>query len=456
LHQLPGSTIDGASYILDSAGNRTAKVNDLPGLPAGQAGGATSNYGYDSIYELLSTTRGSNTTESYTYDPVGNRLSSLGVSSYSYNVSNEMTSNSNASYTYDNNGNTTSKTASGNTTNYTWDYENRLTQVTLPNSGGTVTFEYDPFGRRIYKQSPNATSIFAYDGNNLVQTVNSTGGLVARYTQTTNIDEPLAMQRGGTTDYYEQDGLGSVTSLANTYTYDSFGNVTNSTGSVSNPFSYAGREFDSETGILYDRARYYDPSLGRFATEDPLLFSGGDSNFYAYVGGDPVDYADPFGTDRVCHFPRLCGHDMPPPPPKYLLTNALPPGSVRYTAPGGQTFWIPASANWCEECKAAQKNGLDPFAVASSIGQGGKYDYQRDPTNHVVYSQFQQAANYSVGVHMQCAGYPRWTTNAIGLGYGITHSSNYGKGASQWTPMWGAGWDAAKSGTFSNANCGCK
>ncbi|MFZ0738431.1 MAG: hypothetical protein WA002_08870 [Candidatus Acidiferrales bacterium] len=67
--------------------------------------------------------------------------------------------------------------------------------------GGTATFKYDPIGRRIYKQSPNAASIFAYDGHNLVETVNGSGGLVARYTQGENIDEPLAMQRGNTTHY---------------------------------------------------------------------------------------------------------------------------------------------------------------------------------------------------------------------------------------------------------------
>jgi hypothetical protein len=70
----------------------------------------------------------------------------------------------------------------------------------------TETFKYDPFGRRIYKQSPTATSIFVYDGHNLVETANSSGGEVARYAQGQNIDEPLAMQRGSTVDYYEADG----------------------------------------------------------------------------------------------------------------------------------------------------------------------------------------------------------------------------------------------------------
>lgn len=100
------------------------------------------------------------------------------------------------------------------------------------------SFKYDPFGRRIEKISPTTTSIFVYDADNLIETVNSTGGVVARYTQTQSVDEPLAMERGTTTSFYEADGLGSITSLSNTsgalaqtYTYDSFGNTTNSSGS---------------------------------------------------------------------------------------------------------------------------------------------------------------------------------------------------------------------------------
>ncbi|MFZ0738427.1 MAG: RHS repeat-associated core domain-containing protein [Candidatus Acidiferrales bacterium] len=274
----------------------------------------TSNYSYDAIYELTGVTQGSNTTESYSYDTVGNRLSSLGVSSYTNNSSNELTSDSNASYTYDTNGNTTSKTASSNTTSYAWDYENRLTSVTLPNSGGTVTFKYDPTGRRIYKQSPTDTSIFVYDGRNLVETLNSTGGVVARYTQDRDIDEPLAMLRGTTTDYYEQDGIGSVTSLssstgtlAQTYTYDSFGNTTNSSGSLTNFFRYTAREFDTETNLYFNRARYLDPTTGRFISEDPIRFGSGDGNFYDYVGNNPALYTDPTGRLRI--YGNWCGPD---------------------------------------------------------------------------------------------------------------------------------------------------
>jgi RHS repeat-associated protein len=298
LHQLSGSTIDGASYTLDSAGNRTAKTDQLAAV--------TSNYTYDAIYQLTQVTKANNTTESYSYDPVGNRTASLGVSSYTTNASNELTATSNASYTYDSNGNTLTKTVGSNTTSYTWDFENRLTSVTLPGSAGTVTFKYDPLGRRIEKTTSSTTSIYAYNDKNLIEETNSSGVAVARYSLTENIDEPLAILSGGTTDFYNADGLGSITSLSNsagtvaqTYTYDSFGKLTASAGSVPNRSEYTGREFDSETGLYYDRARYYDPTSGKFISEDPVRYLGG-SNFYAYAKNNTPDLADPLGLSPVC------------------------------------------------------------------------------------------------------------------------------------------------------------
>ena len=163
LHKAGVNTLDGDSYTYDPAGNRTAKTNDLNGL--------TSNYTYDALYELAQVTQGASTTESYSYDAVGNRLSSSGVPNYSYNPSNELTSNSSGSYAYDANGNTLSD-PSGKS--YSWDFENRLVQAVVPGTG-TVSFKYDPFGRRIYKQSPSFTSVFVYDGPNLIETTNGSG-----------------------------------------------------------------------------------------------------------------------------------------------------------------------------------------------------------------------------------------------------------------------------------------
>jgi RHS repeat-associated protein len=301
LHQSGSTTLDGASYTVDNAGNRASKTDKLANV--------TSNYTYDPIYQLTQVTQSASTTESYSYDPVGNRLSSLGVSSYTSNTSNELTSTSNATYTYDYNGNTQTKVVGSNTTSYAWDFENRLTSATLPGTGGTVTFAYDPFGRRIKKVTSTTTSIFAYDGDNLIEETNSSGAVVARYAETQNIDEPVAMLRSGATSYFHADGLGSVTtlsnaagSIANTYTYDSFGKLTASTGSLVNPFQYTARESDIETGLYYYRARYYDPTAGRFLGEDPIGLGGGP-NFYNYALGDPTNFSDPTGLLSVCTRP---------------------------------------------------------------------------------------------------------------------------------------------------------
>jgi len=292
-HAKGGATLDGATYTVDNAGNRTAK-SDL-------YAGVTTSYGYDNIYELLSARQGGTTTESYTYDPVGNRLTALGSATWSYNTSNELNSRPGDSYTFDHNGNTIVKTDGTGNTSYTWDYENRMTSVILPGSGGTVSFLYDPFGRRIYKTSSSGTSIYAYDGDNLVEEINSSGTAVARYSQGLNIDEPLVMLRGGATSYYQADGLGSVTSLTNAagaaaqaYTYDSFGNIVATTGSLTNSFRYTGREFDPETSLYYYRARYYDQGTGRFISEDRLRLKGG-LNFYRYASNNPIKSKDPYG-----------------------------------------------------------------------------------------------------------------------------------------------------------------
>jgi len=124
---------------------------------------------------------------------------------------------------------------------------------------------------------------------------------VARYSQGLNIDEPLAELRGTATDYYQADGLGSITSLsdntgalAQTYTYDSFGNTVATTGTVRNYFQYTGREFDTETKLYYYRARYYDVATGRFLSEDPAGFTSG-SNFYAFIWNNATNLVDPLG-----------------------------------------------------------------------------------------------------------------------------------------------------------------
>ena len=122
-----------------------------------------------------------------------------------------------------------------------------------------------------------------------------------------NIDEPLAMLRSSTTSYYEADGLGSVTSLSNTagalaqtYTFDSFGKQTASSGSLTNPF-----QFESRTrfriALLY-ACPVLRSGQGRFLCEDPPTFESG-LNFYRYASNNPVNLSDPFGLNPAPSIP---------------------------------------------------------------------------------------------------------------------------------------------------------
>jgi RHS repeat-associated protein len=156
------------------------------------------------------------------------------------------------------------------------------------------------------------------------------------------IDEPLVGQRQPQIFYYEADGLGSVTSLttptgstAATYTYDSFGFLTASTGSATNWYRYTARQFDSDTALYYNRARYYDPTTGRFLSEDPVGFKGSGTNFYAYVRNSPIDFTDPSG---LCpnQTPQQKGPTVPPNPCQYQ-GRALSPSD--YATMGKNAPW---------------------------------------------------------------------------------------------------------------------
>src|SRR2546427_8078831 len=97
------------------------------------------------------------------------------------------------------------------------------------------------------------------------------------------------------------DGLGNTMALVDgtgqtQYTYEAFGQTTTTGSGSTNQRQYTGRENDG-TGLYFYRARYYNPVIGRFISEDPLGLGGGDINFYATVGNDPINLSDPFGLD---------------------------------------------------------------------------------------------------------------------------------------------------------------
>ena len=172
-------------------------------------------------------------------------------------------------------------------------------------SGGvTVTYAYDALGRRIQRISSTAgTTKFVYDGEDVLRDLDGSGATIADYLNGPGIDNKLRQTISGTAAYFITDHLGSTRALADTsgnvaasLNYDSFGNLTS--GSASTRYTYTGREFDADAGLIYYRARWYDPAQGRFVSEDPIGLKGG-LNFYGFVENNPVNSLDPLGL-RSC------------------------------------------------------------------------------------------------------------------------------------------------------------
>lgn len=282
-------------------GQRTSMTSNL----------GPTNYAYDSNYQLTQATYPNaapfnGEIDSWTYDNIGNRLtntvSGVPANYYYYkNGSNPLNSQrlqsdgTTNAYTYDNNGNLTGD----GTYSYTWDYENRLTGIT--GAGLTASYTYDYLGRRTSKTVNASTTTYTYDGQNLIA---ERGASVTDYVFGPAIDEPLAMSRARAVSYYAADGLGSIANLTdtaglvqNSYVYDSWGAVKNQTGSLANSFGYTAREF-AEAGLDFYRARYYNPGIGRFISEDPLRMVG---ELYQYGANNPITYTDPTGLHTHQH-----------------------------------------------------------------------------------------------------------------------------------------------------------
>ena len=262
----------------------------------------TRTYEYDAVDRLTTASYTSTLepNENYAYDGVGNRTASQLSASYNYQRFNRLANTSSASYSYDLNGNLISKTDSTGTTQYAWDFENRLRQATLPN-GMMVSYKYDALGRRIQRTpSTGVSTNFVYDGADVVKDINSNGSTV-EYLNGPGVDNKLRLTDSRLTGplYFVQDHLGSTTGITNStgsvvsqISYDSYGNA--NTSSNLTRYTYTGREFDSDTGLYYYRARWYDAKVGRFISEDPIGFGGGVNQF-RYVGNNPQNSTDPTG-----------------------------------------------------------------------------------------------------------------------------------------------------------------
>ncbi len=202
------------------------------------------------------------------------------------------------SFAFDEEGQTTRKTDATGMTQYEWDARGRMTRAALPD-GESVSYSYDALGRRASRTLNGVTTRFLYDGADVVIDSGSDGSEVD-YLNGVGIDNKLRQTNGGAM-YFLQDHLGSTMAMTDAMgavierqQYEPFGA---SAGSGLTRYGYTGRELDSATGLMYYRARWYDPRQGRFITEDPIGFQGG-LNFYSYVRNDPIGASDPLGLQE--------------------------------------------------------------------------------------------------------------------------------------------------------------
>jgi RHS repeat-associated protein len=184
---------------------------------------------------------------------------------------------------------------SDGTHSYSWNARNQLSTI---DAGTTASFTYDPLGRRISKSISGTTTSFLYDGANAVQEV--IGGTNTANSLTGGIDEIFQRTDSAGARIFLTDALGSAIALADStgtlqsqYSFDPFGNTTVNGGPTTNSFAYTGRELDA-TGLYFSRARYYDPQIERFISEDPLKLIAGVNSF-AYVLNNPTNLVDPLG-----------------------------------------------------------------------------------------------------------------------------------------------------------------
>jgi RHS repeat-associated protein len=187
----------------------------------------------------------------------------------------------------------------------TWDANNRVKQI------GTTAYQYDPSGYRIQKAA-SLTNRYYLEGEHLEAIYDGNGALRDQYLRGTVIDEVVNGYHRDANNMminstYHHDALQSVLGqsahdgqIQATQTYTAFGGSLSGTGTSNAAQKYTGREADVESGFYYYRARYYDPVIGRFVSEDPLGFNAGDVNFYAYVGNNPVNANDPSGHCPWC------------------------------------------------------------------------------------------------------------------------------------------------------------
>jgi len=295
-------------YTLGPSGKRLSVL---------EASGTKTTWTYDPAYRLTEedVSNGSGnpvSTTSFAYDAAGNRTAVTlngTTTRYQYNALDQLTSAGAVQYGYDGRGNLiqVNDPAVG-ITSYTYDAANRMASAGMP-TGVTAFYSYDGDGRLVQRTIGGVNRNYFWNeisqlGDILFET-NMNGQVAASYTL--GQDDLIQQTGNGNAQptYFLKDGLGSVIGLTdpngnetNSYRYEAYGNLTRVTGTSTNPYGYRSQRVDDASGLVYLRARYYNPLTGRFTARDKadfVLDNPVDLNRYGYVADDPINNYDPTG-----------------------------------------------------------------------------------------------------------------------------------------------------------------
>jgi len=376
-----GSAIDERSYDHDSVGNITS---------ISITGGTSTNYGYDPVYRLVTVDSSNDVQDlAYSYDGVGNRQTAtfnfgsptnLITLTFSYHYNNsgnrldevrDASGNILKSYVYDDNGSRIERRSSTDRLigEYTYNQKRLMTEVSTVGTT-THTFAYDPNGYRIQRTYILGDRNYYLEGENLEAVYDEQDNLVSRYLRGVVVDEIInGFEKDSITGKllnknFHHDQVNSVIAetdhtgnVLTTRAYTPFGTSSGGTGNDAFSLGFTGRENDN-SGLMYYRARYYDPSDGRFISEDPLGFEAG-INFYAYVNNNPLNFNDPMGEDDFIFTP---GNSIP----RVEVT-----GSGRFSVP---RFFVdlsgvvaPASLQAARIAGSGSMGAVQPAGVSNSF-----------------------------------------------------------------------------------------
>ncbi len=323
------TVVSSYAYTYDGNGNRTRQI-ETNGGPA-----ETTTYTYDDLDRLATVTYPVDTAfpagrvVSYGYDQVGNRIretekdatgSVLADKQGVFDNLNRLTAlndlvdgSKSTVFGYDDNGNQTSKTVGGTATDYRYDPRDKMVEVVAPGGSVVGRFQYDFQGRRTEKIGSDGVVQYVYDQTSVLAEYDPDGNAKARYDY--GSDRLFSMSRAGEgRRWYSLDALRSVVNLTDdsgslvaSYHLDAWGNFRfpSELTASKNRFAFTGYEWDQETGLFNAKARYFDPTIGRFTSQDSFLGQIDNPpslHRYFYADDNPTRYWDPTG-----HFSESLG-----------------------------------------------------------------------------------------------------------------------------------------------------